>query len=223
MRLRRDLPPGLQIALAAADELMASDPSGNIHSVGYGERTRRGSLVGLGIVVTVARKAPAADLVAMGSPLVPRMLRGALTDVQEQPEAKIQLLRFDAPVRMRLGPKVGIYHQQCHNTPIPGGVECFPIGQAWLGTLGCKIVYRDRSGHLRHGAITNWHVATGDVGTPLGQPGGNNEWFARVAQSPGVSFSGVNYVDLAVLDTKRTDGEYAPSTHTVEPKQVTLG
>ncbi len=141
----------------------------------------------------------------------------------EQPRQEIRILDGGFPDRFRAHGFRSEVHRQCHNTPIPGGVECFPIGKNWLGTLGCKVVYESDSGELRHGAITNYHVATGVVGTKMGQPGGNNEWFGQVAYSPGVSFIKGNYVDLAVLDIKRTDGKYAPVTHTVEPRQVTLG
>jgi len=219
-RLRRDLPLAVQRALAEADRLIAADPSGNIHSIGYGGRMIDGKeRLGNGIIVTVKRKAKGAELVALGSPRVPLQFDSVFTDVQEQPEAEIQLLRLDSAVRTFIEDT----HRQCYNTPIPGGVEIFPIGQAWLGSLGCKVVFRNSSGVLRHGAITNNHVATGKVGTQLGQPGGNSEWFARVAQSPGIDFNGINHVDLSVLDTERIDGKYGPITHTVKAEQVTLG
>lgn len=223
-RLRRDLPLDVQAALAEADHLLL-DPVGNIHSVGWGIQTANGKEQGEGIVVTVRLKdTRLLDHLGLGfhvpSPLVPMFFGNFRTDVQEQPKQEIQLLQL---------PYVSTYsvpasrHQECYNTPIPGGVECFPIGKAWLGTLGCKVIFRNEAGQLRHGAITNCHVATGMKGMLLGQPGGNSHWFAKVSHSPGINFSGTNYVDLSVLDTERTDSAYAPSTHTVKAEQVTLG
>lgn len=215
-RLRRDLPLDAQAALAQADQLLL-DPAGNIHSVGWGIQTVNGKEQGVGIVVTVQRKH--LDCVALGCFIVPLFFGTFRTDVQEQPEQEIQLLRG----RYHQYRFTDSLHQKCYNTPIPGGVECYPIGKAWLGTLGCKVIFRDSDGRLRHGAITNCHVATDVIGTPLGQPGGNGRWFAKVSCSPGINFSGANYVDLSVLDIERTDGVYAPSTHTVKAEQVTLG
>lgn len=219
-RLRRHLPGKVQRALEAADYLMQSDSSRNIHSVGWGVVEMGGIDTGqVGVVATVEKKGKL-EKSFPGSPLIPSALCGFRTDVQERPRQEIELLKCIVPCDFYNTESI---HQDCYDTPIPGGVEIFPIGKQWLGTLGCKVVYRCQRGNLCHGAITNWHVATGDIGTKLGQPGGNNEWFARVNHSPGVSFSGVNYVDLAVLDIERVDGKYAPQTHTVKAEQVTLG
>lgn len=215
--LRRDLPLDARLALADADQLLY-DPSRNIHSVGWGVQTTNGEEQGEGIVVTVQRKY-VHSCITSRSLFVPAFFGNFRTDVQEQPEQKIQILQ-GRYYQHRLTDSV---HQKCYNTPIPGGVECFPIGKAWLGTLGCKVIFRNKAGQLRHGAITNCHVATAIEGTPLGQPGGNGRWFAKVSRSPGINFSGTNHVDLSVLDIKRTDGAYAPSTHTVKAEQVTLG
>lgn len=230
-RLRRDLSPEIQAALAQADQLMLSDPSGNIHSVGWGQAYRKGKSRGNAVVATVKTKGM--WISSFTGPRVPSSLNGLPVDVQVQPRQKIQLLYLKDDWRVPGVPNVLIadefadpqsVHRQCYNTPIPGGVEVFPLGHGWVGTLGVKVVFRDpSSGVLRHGAITNWHVATGTVGTCLGQPGGNGEWFAAVNHSPGVSFSKPNYIDLSVLDIERTDGPYAPVTHTVKAKQVTLG
>lgn len=212
-------------ALDKAERLMNGDKSGNIHSVGWGEvETNKERTGNLGVIVTVKKKGKH-ELRVTSSPLVPRRICGVITDVQEQPEQEIRLLRWNTCY-----PEISNYnqlgyqgkHRDCYNTPIPGGVEIYPISEQWVGTLGCKVVY-SRNGTLYHGAITNWHVATGNVGAMLGQPGNNNELFAKVAMSPGIDFSGSNYVDLSVLNTSRADGKYAPITHTVKAEQVTLG
>lgn len=222
-RLRKDLSSEVQAALAEADQLMASDLTGNIHSVGWGVQITRGQERNRkGIIFTVQGKGPVGVVGFSGSKMLPQFIGDFHTDVQEQPEQKIQLLHEPWLVQELVS---GV-HKQCHNTPIPGGVEIFPLGKAWVGTLGCKVVYRFRDGKLHHGAITNWHVATGKEGQQLGQPGGNSEWFAFVVQSPGVKFNGTNQVDLSVLDIERIGGKYGADdepTHTVKAEQVTLG
>jgi len=222
-RLRRELRPDIQLALKEAEALMRSDPSGNIHQVYWGVPTARyHSRFSEAVVFVVKRKVPLRDIAALGSPLVPGRLMGYLmTDVQERPRAEIALLRLSD---MRAHQYITGVHVECHDAPIPGGVQIQPDGAPWLGTLGCKIVYRADDGTLRHGAITNYHVATDVRNRPIVQPMGSRPWFARVAYSPGVKFGGVaNQIDISVLDIERADGAYAPSTHTVKPEQVTLG
>lgn len=233
VRLRRELRPDIQLALKVAERWMAEDQSGNIHQVYWGQGIEKGmSSAGPEIVFVVKRKVPDADVALLGSLLIPKTLVGYLrTDVQERPRAEIRILRtltlggWPLEFTESLDAAVAILpHQQCHNAPIPGGVQIQPDGAAWLGTLGCKVVYRDDAGKLRHGAITNYHVATDVRNRPIIQPSGAKPWFARVAYSPGVKFGGAeNHIDIAVLDIERTDGAYAPVTHTVKPEQVTLG
>ena len=222
-RRRDDLPLDVQQALADAEKMMAADLSRNIHSVGFGKRTLDGQpdLRGHGVIFTVAIKG---DRDCIQSMSIPRTLGDGMvsTDVIQAPPAEIELLReSDFLTRFMRDP--GGQNRNCHNTPIPGGVEIQPTGQRWVGTLGCKVVRIAKDGSLRHGAITNWHVATGEVGQRMVQHGGSSEWFGEVASSPGIVFGGTNYVDLAVLDIQRTDGPYAPITHTVKPEQLTLG
>ncbi len=207
-------------AIAAGTRIMMRDPTGNINRVYWGRQIRHGQPTGEGVVFGVKSKGNAQA--QAGAP-VPKFLDTRITDVQEAPPAEIELLRyahFLPPIRTAAaGP-----HQNCFNTPIPGGVEIQPVGKQWLGTGGCKVIAKRANGTLFHAMTTNWHVATGVVGQKLVQPGGSNKWFAKVASSPGVKFDGSpNYVDLAILDIYRNDAEYAPGTHTVKPEQVTLG
>lgn len=219
MRLKRDLPAVLQIALEEAEKLMVADSTGNIHSVGWGERITDGLALGLnGVIFTVKRKTTPE---VAGRQLIPFVIHKYRTDVVERSPATIELLYLDRGLQA-----TGIQNanQQCHQSPVPGGVQIQPEGKPWVGTLGVKVVYQDEiTGALRHGATTNWHVATGDIDRDLHQPNTQKPYVGFVARSPGVSFTETNHVDLAILDIERTDGPYAPLTHCVKPEQLTLG
>lgn len=224
-RFRRDLAPRVREALTHADAMMAKDTTGNIHSVGFGEKIKGGVGTGqYGVVVSVKIKGHTRGIWA--SPLVPRAVFGVPTDVIERPEAQIELLMLDdvMVLEQRLPSKAAALNRQCHDTPIPGGVEIQPEGKGWVGTLGCKVVYREHvEGGLYHGAITNWHVATGVVDQKITQPGYGPDWFGVVARSPGVSFSGTNKIDISILRIWRSGGKYGDGMHTVLNAQLTLG
>ena len=225
MRLRRDLPSGVQEALADGDKIMKRDRSGNIHSVGWGEERTDGELTGdQTVIFTVKKKCENPS--GIGSIYVAPMLHGEYTDVIEAPQAEVAVLfpdrmwPYTAPVEALAGES----HRQCYDSPIPGGVRIMPEGKQWAGTLGCKVIARGKNG-LYHAAITNCHVATADVGQKLIQPANvSRPWFATVAFSPGIKFGGqVNKIDISVLDILRMGGEYGDGTHTVKPEQLTLG
>lgn len=221
-RRLRDLPPDVQAAMREATEFIQRDPTGNIHTAYWGEKIANGQPMGrMGIVFGVARKARQAGVPIQGSPLIPPLTGSLVTDVVQQAPASIELLRLDTGLQTHGAQNV---HQQCRDCPIPGGVQIQPEGQSWVGTAGCALIYRDpTTGRLCRGLSTNWHVATGDVGRKIHQPTSQKPWIGRVARSPGVSFTQPNYVDLAIIDIERTDGPYAPLTHTVKPEQITLG
>lgn len=213
IRLKQDLPLIAQEALAKAEQIMAAD--NNIHTVGWGEKIKGGVATGnMGLVFTVKKKKSRPVV------MVPPSVAGQWTDVVQRRPASIELLRLDCGLITHAQNA----HQQCYGSPVPGGVQIQPESKSWVGTLGCKVIYQEQQTHrLCHGAITNWHVATGDVSRGLCQPTTQRSWVGKVAQSPGISFSETNHVDLSVLDIQRVDGPYAPKTHCVKPEQVTLG
>ncbi len=119
-------------------------------------------------------------------------------------------------------------HQSCHNCPVPGGPQIQPQGANFVGTLGCCASYIGKDGQRHWGAITNWHVGHAGrfpVGTPINQPVSNNgQAIGTLAGWVPLHFNNQpNYVDLAIIDTARTDGPYAPLTHTVGPSQYKVG
>lgn len=227
MRLRNDLSNDVQAALREAERMMGRDS--NIHSVGWGEKLREGNLkTGKNSVVFgVKDKKPRSQLTT--EVYIPGSLFGCPTDVVERPAALIELLGLllrsdDRGLAVTGAMAARNVNQQCHQCPVPGGIQIQPDGKSWVGTLGCKVVYQDATtGKLRHGAITNWHVATGDIDRDLHQPTIQKPWVGFVARSPGVSFSETNRVDLSILDIQRVTGDYAPLTHCVKPEQLTLG
>lgn len=227
----------LSALMDQAARVMDSDP--NIHRVGWGYKTVNGKATGeQAIIFTVKRKLSPETLRAQGRQPIPKSIANTplnrmgitRTDVVEEPEA--HTLELDLAVYgvldLAVHGVVGAYgqsavHRQCHDCPIPGGVQIQPQGESWVGTLAWKVVAADAQGRLFHAAVTNWHVATGDVGRKLHQPDRVRDWFAEVAYSPGIDFNGENLVDAAVLSIRRTDGPYSPVTHTVRPEMVTLG
>jgi hypothetical protein len=208
------------VALREADKLL-DDPTGNINSVGWGMMYRGGRETGIeGIIFHVKRKGYGFGALG-GSPTIPGVIGNYSTDVIERVQPRIELLFIDPTDSPALS--IQNENQRCQDSPISGGVQIQPAGKGWVGTLGCAVVFYGDDGKLRRGAVTNWHVATGDVNRNIHQPSSLKPWFGQVAYSPGVSFNQPNRIDISVLDVERTDGLYAPSTHTVKPEQLTLG
>lgn len=110
-------------------------------------------------------------------------------------------------------------HQKCHDCPVPGGVQIAPQNARWVGTLGAAIQLPEG-----YGFLTNEHVSgMGAVGTYCCQPHGQAGWIGRFTRTGGVRFDGPNFIDAAVADSLRSDGPFAPGTHTVVPMQLDLG
>lgn len=198
---------------------------GDVHTIYYGMEEVAGRRSGRpAIVCCVDHKRPVNELAAQGRPVVPRLLMlGGVefaTDVVEMPQPKDMRLRLDEmSVQM-----FAQADQRCWNCPIPGGVQIAPQGANWVGTLGAAVEFR-RDGEVLYGAITNAHV-TGlrGAGKTMHQPTTRHEAFGQVARVYPIHMGGeANYVDCALINVGRTDGPYAPLTHTVKPEQVDLG
>lgn len=139
------------------------------------------------------------------------------TDVVVNEAPKIARLKLD--YRQMRGQALST-HQQCHNCPVPGGVQIAPAGAGWVGTLSCALKLADY-----FGALTNAHVSGFDgKGKKCCQPSGRSDWIGVFSEVVGIRFDGqANYIDAAIMNTERTDGLFAPSTHTVVPNQLDLG
>ena len=97
----------------------------------------------------------------------------------------------------------------------------------WVGTLGAGVSFMS-GGQRVYGALTNAHVAVPDQpkrGTRQHQPTTLADWFAKLDRWSQIdtSASGRNRVDLALLDSYRADGPFAPGTHTVGPELLGIG
>lgn len=137
------------------------------------------------------------------------------TDVIANPAPKDQRLRLPD-----FSPFAQNDHQRCHNCPIPGGVQIARQGKNWVGTLSCALKIGDK-----YGALTNAHVSGLDgLGNRCCQPHSQAEWIGVFSKVSAMRFDGgPNYIDAALIDTLRTDGPFAPGTHTVIPTQFGLG
>lgn len=200
---------------------------GGCHTVAIGYNEEAGEDTGdIAVVCYVGRKLPAGRLVAQGQAVIPPVVQigqiSVLTDVQEMPPPRdLRLYRHqrDAYTSQRV-----TSHRQCHDAPIPGGVQIAPKGAPWVGTLSGALRYQ-ASGGWRYGALTNAHVSGMNAeGKQMCQPSGNSGWFAKIHRVVDIRFDGQpNYIDAAILDVERTDGKFSPVTHTVQPVQLDIG
>lgn len=141
--------------------------------------------------------------------------------VSVKPQPRIRDLRFwladyPAPRPDPFGPD----HQNCHNEPVPGGVQLQPRGAGWLGTLGCACSFVAPAGHRRWGILSNWHVmVTGSSpgAHPQHQPTDQYPAIAHLTDFEEVSAGKTNYIDAAVADAD-IDG-----LHSVGPQLLGAG
>lgn len=177
----------------------ATDPTNTVHRVSIGladdGKTK-------GVVVTVGPQ-----MVAQGR------------DPKEVVPQSVQVDDEDVPVFLRTAepPRIArlsladasaqrvTSHRQCHNCPIPGGVQIAPQGKAWVGTLG--FVLKGPDG--KPWGITNEHVTDhNSVGAVMCQPDSRGPGFAKVKANVGIQFgNAANYIDASLLDLTMPDGK----------------
>lgn len=150
---------------------------------------------------------------------IPRTLYNLPVRVRSQArihDLRLWLPTYPAPRPDPLGPK----HQNCHNEPVPGGVQLQPQGAGWLGTLGCACSFIAPAGDRRWGILSNWHVmVTGSSPGPHPQHQPTDQYpaIAHLTDFEEVSGNKTNYIDAAVADA-RIDG-----LHSVGPQLVGTG
>lgn len=230
--------PSREALLSAKSRLEAMflDPksSTQLHSVGIGYIQKDGVDTGeVGVIVTVARKATAAELPP--SEFVPSAIQvdtqdpntppteTVKVDVQVAPQPTPEIAYLDSPefetVLYSADPQAGNIAEwrRCFNYPMPGGPQIAPRGARFVGTLGAAVRHRDG-----FGALTNFHVASLNerIGQEMCQPdGSSSRSFAKVIALSKFVYGagGANRCDVAILDTLVDGG------HTVVPEQFKIG
>jgi hypothetical protein len=211
------------------------------HTVYIGELEKEGQPTGeIGLVVLVNEKQSKAELpkedivppqikVQTNNPDTPPV-ETVKIDIQQVPQPTPEILRLDSPLataQARYDPLAIQEWRQCFNTPIPGGPQIAPRGANYVGTLAGMVRLPDRDGRRRWGALTNWHVGVlrKEVGLDICQPSGNSRPFGRLESWSDMRFgqNSTNRTDVALIDTWRDDGPYAPGCHTVGPAQFKIG
>ena len=225
--------PDLHAAKRFLERNYLNDPDSGVHTVAIGLNEERGVETGeLAVVAYVDDKSPAGRLLARSETPIPPVIevggRRILTDVKVMPSPKdLRLHLYDGGSRGLQA--VGIQyhyshavttHRQCHNCPIPGGVQIAPRNAPWVGTLGLALVVDGRP----H-AITNAHVTGLDGnGREMVQPSPGGDHFGVVNKVVGIRFDGQpNYIDAAVIDTRRTGGPYGDEVWTVNNVSLDVG
>jgi hypothetical protein len=171
----------------------------NIHGTGYGLRMRGGRIGDdLVLKIFVVRKVPAAVLAPPA--LLMKRYRGIPVDVEEIPVSPV-LPPLPGPETAR----EAVPPNRRRVRPVVGGVSIAPLGQSYVGTLGCFV----RKGGRLH-ALSNNHVLANvdslPPGTPIVQPGpesrpsSRRDVFARLAEAVPVRFgrNERNEIDAAI-------------------------
>lgn len=205
--------------IAEAVRILESDMQRyGIHTIYEGRNVVGGVDLGPAVVAVVADKGPRAQSRRIPSAIVTSSGLSIPTDVvQESAPHTMQLPVPDLPDFRGFASNDW---QRCQNCPVPGGVQIAPQGAQWVGTLGAAVKFGDK-----FGAITNAHVSGFDgVGKQCRQPHSQAGWIGTFVRVSEIRFNNVtNYIDAALIDTLRTDGPFAPGTHTVVPTQFNLG
>lgn len=219
-------------ALDQLEEQYLRNPASDVHRVYKGLKSVNGQRTAVEcLVCVVERKEPTASLTARSAPVVPRHVylgsgEGAVpTDVIEQPAARDQR-HFSAYSEPAASTGSLTTHRECHNCPVPGGVEIRPAGEQWVGTLGGAIALDAGDGSIVYAGLTNAHVTGfGAEGRKILQPFQSRDHIGTVLSVARIGFgpNDRNLIDAAVIDCRRTDGAYAPETHTVRPWQLDVG
>jgi hypothetical protein len=227
-------------AIEAAQRELLDNPQSDVHAVYRGIKTVNGNLQYDAdgkpiecVVCVVGSKANAETVASLLQ--VPRAYSvggvEVLTDIIEAPPARIARLDAYTPTIQATSDL-----QKCFNCPIPGGAQIAPRGAQWVGTLGCALSFDGGNGAngkpwgKLYGALTNYHVAVGGqfkAGAYMQQPDGLNRpnWFARLHTWKQISFGSraKNLIDVALLNCRRTGGDYGQKTDTVSTEQFGIG
>lgn len=208
-----------------AVEQLSEYLSDHCHTIYRGlKRDENGRLTDKQVIVCqVQQKLEPAVARAQGLPVFPHTVKVDGYEMEVEVVQKVQ------PKDMKLAwdSKLLSAHakQHCFVCPIPGGAQMAPEGANWVGTIGSAFTF-PLNGKEVHGAVTCYHVAmkkNAKIGDKMLQPGPGYDWFGKLARWCPLNFSGPNYLDIALIDCRRTDGQYAPVTDTVGPHQVDLG
>ena len=178
------------------------------------------------VVVEVKQKMDLAEVKSRGLAEVPKNVnvRGTLvpTDVREEVGYRGGKLPVDPDTFVA---EANNLHQNCHDCPIPGGVQIAPRAP-WVGTLGCGVSFKI-DGKQFYGALTNRHVAltSKKLGEKMFQPLPGGDHIGTLARFSGLKFhqNRRNRIDAALINCHRTGGKYAPGTHTVGNDLLGLG
>lgn len=187
-----------------------------IHTVYEGENLINGISQGTAVVCVVEQK----GIKAQNKDDIPKYIEvqgiRIPTDVVAAPQPKDQRLWLNENPSLF---RAQVDQQDCFNCPIPGGAQIAPENSRWVGTLSCAIKHPNG-----YGFLTNEHVSgLGNVTGRCCQPHGQAGWFGRFKGVGGVQFTNPNYIDAAWGDSLRSDGDYAPGTHTVGTSIYGLG
>lgn len=192
-----------------------------IHSVYAGRNIVNGIDRGAAVVCVVEDKGPRAYSECIPPYIVTPSGNKIPTDVvQDRKKDNLRLVLPD------YSPFAENDYQRCYNCPIPGAVQVAPEGKNWVGSGGAAVRVKNADGTVWYGIVTNNHVAggVGAIGQKLCQPHGRAGWIGVFKIVLPIYLDGrANYVDVAIADTFRTDGPFAPGTHTVIPRQLTFG
>lgn len=210
------------------EQRVAGDPG--VHTVYQGRKVVAGSTTAVPcITCLVGQKLTARTLADPSNPHVPIppevVVEGQRipTDIIEEVPPDIRLLMLGGP-QPQSAPLSATTHRQCHNSPVPAGVQISPDGANWVGTLGYAIRIRS-GGETYYCGITNAHVSGFDgAGRTMRQPSSQHGHIGAIKRVFPIQMGGpANSVDLAIIDAHRTDGPYAPLTHTVQPIHLDIG
>lgn len=100
---------------------------------------------------------------------------------------------------------------QCHDEPVPAGVQIQPWGRNWVGTLAGLVRTGNPANPASYAALTNWHVAPGtdaEPDVPIHQPTDRHGRIATCNRYMQPTPGQVNYADAALgsclVDRKHT-------------------
>lgn len=100
---------------------------------------------------------------------------------------------------------------QCHDEPVPAGVQIQPWGRNWVGTLAGLVRTGEPASPDSYAALTNWHVAPGtpnDPAIPIHQPTDRHPRIATCTRFIEPKAGQTNFADAAIgsclVDRKHT-------------------
>lgn len=217
-------PEILTQAQLAVEQQTADDP--NVHTIYQGMKSVAGQDTQVPCIVCLVGQKLSARNLESGRRIPPAVEVGGYsvpTDIVEEFQPHDLRLYSHAP-QSQLATQSAASHRSCHNSPMPAGVQISPAGANWVGTLGFAVRINGPDGP-EYCAITNAHVSGLDgANKALNQPARGFGHIGHIRKVYPIRFGGpANAVDLALIDAKRTDGAFAPLSHTVLPEQLELG